>query len=280
MSSTKVDTLKVPGANLHCEVRGSGPVLLMICGAPADAGAYGGIAGILADRYTVVTYDPRGISRSTLDGEAGDWKVEVDADDAAKVLEAYATEPAYVLGCSGGALIGFDLAVRYPHLVHTLVGHEPPTLELLDDSEQWHAAFQGVYDTYRSAGVGPAMQEFITAVTGGEGGAEPPPMPDFSQMPPEMLEMMGRMQGNFDFFFSHILRPANHHVPDIEGLKATESRVVIAVGEESSGQMPHEAGVKLADRVGAKLVDFPGDHQGFATHTPDFAEAVHNALRG
>jgi hypothetical protein len=32
MQATKTNTLRVPGANLYDEVRGSGPVLLLICG--------------------------------------------------------------------------------------------------------------------------------------------------------------------------------------------------------------------------------------------------------
>ncbi|TIU63569.1 MAG: hypothetical protein E5W25_24420, partial [Mesorhizobium sp.] len=54
-------TLKVPGASLYYETPGSGPVLLIIPGGPQDAGVFAGLAGRLADRYTVVAYDPRGI---------------------------------------------------------------------------------------------------------------------------------------------------------------------------------------------------------------------------
>jgi pimeloyl-ACP methyl ester carboxylesterase len=45
MSTTKTATLKAPGATLSYEVTGSGPVLLIIPGAPADAGAFAAIAG-------------------------------------------------------------------------------------------------------------------------------------------------------------------------------------------------------------------------------------------
>ena len=68
MQLAKTDTLKVPGANLHWEVRGSGPVLLLICGGVCDAAGYAGRAQQLADRYTVVPSDRRGNSRSPLDG--------------------------------------------------------------------------------------------------------------------------------------------------------------------------------------------------------------------
>jgi hypothetical protein len=40
MSTAKTDTLKVPGASLYYELTGSGPLQLMIPGAPADAGGF------------------------------------------------------------------------------------------------------------------------------------------------------------------------------------------------------------------------------------------------
>ncbi len=40
MNDTKVDTLRVPGASLYYEVRGSGPVLLMIGAGAADAASF------------------------------------------------------------------------------------------------------------------------------------------------------------------------------------------------------------------------------------------------
>jgi pimeloyl-ACP methyl ester carboxylesterase len=51
--------LDVPGARLYYERRGTGPLLLI--GSPVDSSGFAG----LADRYTVVTYDPRGIGNST-----------------------------------------------------------------------------------------------------------------------------------------------------------------------------------------------------------------------
>jgi pimeloyl-ACP methyl ester carboxylesterase len=70
----KADYLKVPGARIYFETRGSGPVLLMIPGGPTDADVFAAIAPFLRDHYTVVTYDPRGISRSTLEAAPEDWR--------------------------------------------------------------------------------------------------------------------------------------------------------------------------------------------------------------
>ncbi|HEX2739310.1 MAG TPA: alpha/beta hydrolase, partial [Rubrobacter sp.] len=82
MNESRTGALKVPGATLHYEVCGSGRVLLLIPGGPADAGGFAPIRDVLSDRYTVVTYDPRGLSRSPFDGEAQDTTVQTFAQDA------------------------------------------------------------------------------------------------------------------------------------------------------------------------------------------------------
>ena len=67
MTPTTVDTLPVPGASLYYKVQGSGPLLLMLQGGDGDAEGSDGVAAHLIDRYTVVSYDRRGLSRSKLD---------------------------------------------------------------------------------------------------------------------------------------------------------------------------------------------------------------------
>jgi pimeloyl-ACP methyl ester carboxylesterase len=113
----ETNILAVPGASLHFEVRGAGPVLLLICGGVYDAAGYGPLAERLAGRYTVVTYDRRGNSRSPLDHPPGPQRIEEHGDDAYRVLGAVgvtAEAPAYVFGNSSGAMIGLELAARHP----------------------------------------------------------------------------------------------------------------------------------------------------------------------
>lgn len=105
-------------------------------------------------------------------------------------------------------------------------------------------------------------------------------MPDMSQMIQEMLEGMARMQANSEFFLAHLLPTTIHHVPDVAALQGVASRIVVGVGQASQGQMPHLAALALAERLGTEPVDFPGDHQGFATHPGPFAETIHQALHG
>jgi pimeloyl-ACP methyl ester carboxylesterase len=41
----RADTLRVPGASLYHEIRGSGPVLLLLPGAGGDAAVFDPVAG-------------------------------------------------------------------------------------------------------------------------------------------------------------------------------------------------------------------------------------------
>ena len=276
MHDVETRTLQVPGAELHYEIRGTGPLLLMIPGAPADAGALAGLAALLSDRYTVVAYDQRGLSRSPLTGAPEDQNVEVFGQDAHRLLTALDSGPAYVLGNSGGALTALDLAARHPEQVRALLVHEPPVPELLPDREHWRTTFQDVLDTYRADGAGAAMQKFVATIEGEPSG--PPEMPDFSQMPPEALEMMGRIQGNIDFFLAHILLPVLRFAPDLTALRSNATPIAVGVGASSPEGVPLRSARMLAEHLETKPIEFPGDHQGLAFDTITSAELVHDAF--
>ena len=70
MSAAKHDTLRVPGVTLFYRLRGSGPMLLILPGGDGDADSTDSLCKQLDGRYTVVTYDRRGLSRSILDSPA------------------------------------------------------------------------------------------------------------------------------------------------------------------------------------------------------------------
>lgn len=276
-TATEVETrtVKVPGATLYVEVRGSGSVLLCITGGPTDAGMFADLGGRLADRYTVVSYDQRGHSRSTLDGEPEDIPVALHADDAAEILAEVGGEPAYVYGNSGGATIGLDLVSRRPELVRTLVAHEPPLFELLPDADQWRAGFVDIDETYRAEGVFPAMGKFGALVE--KGG------PKYSEEQqaspsPEAQEMMERMAGNFQLFVAHELQQIGAYVPDFDALRGAPTRIVSAAGESSGEQGARRAAIVLAERLGSPVTYLPGGHGGWGADRREFADNLHEVL--
>lgn len=282
--STKSATLKVPGATLYYEVQGSGPVLVMIPGGPTDAGVFAGLAASLADRYTVVAYDPRGNSRSTFDGTPEQQQLDTHGDDAARLIEALSREPVYVLGSSGGAQIGLNLAARHPERVRALVAHEPPCVLVLADPSETIAGTDEVYDIYRRDGVGPAMGRFMKLAGMGDesqradaqqGGAPPQAGPN-----PGDVEAFARIKGNVDYFLQHGLKPISSYVPDVATLRAGPVKVVIGVGETTKGQLAHRTAIALAEKLGTQPVTFPGDHVGYGSHAVTFAETLHRVFRG
>ncbi len=269
-------TLKVPGASLYFETQGAGPLLLLIPGGPTDAGIFAALAAQLADRYQVVRYDPRGNSRSILDGPPVDQDMDVHGDDAARLLAEFGTEPAYVLGSSGGAQIGLNLAARYPLRVHTLVAHEPPCILMLDDAEESRSFNESVNETYRTAGVGAAMQKFMVGA-GLAGG----PKPQQAAPPPaELREAFGRIQGNADYFLAHGLKPIGFYVPDVAALNAGPVRIIVGIGEASAGGLAGRSAQALAKRLGIAPVSFPGGHGGYNDAPATFADRLDGVLRG
>jgi len=272
------NTVKVPGATLYYEVRGRGPVLLTIPGGPTDAGMFAALAEFLADRYTVVTYDPRGHSRSAFDGPPEDVTVAQHADDAARLIDEVSGEPAYVLGSSGGGTIGLELITRHPDKVKTLVVHEPPVMEVLPDRERWRGIFADIYDTYRSQGAFPAMGKFGQAVEEGGPRYSEQQQQQQGEPDPEQAATMQRMLGNFDFFLGHEIRAIGGYVPDIAALKATRDRIVIGGGKTSGEQGAYRAARALADAIGIELTHFEGAHGGFGASEDAFAQRLRESL--
>jgi pimeloyl-ACP methyl ester carboxylesterase len=276
-AQVQIRTLKIPGATLYYEMRGSGPVLLMIAGGGTDAGVFEGVASFLAHDYTVVTYDPRGNSRSPLDGPPEDQQIEVHSDDARRLLEAVSAGPALVFGTSSGAIVGLDLIARHPGVVSKLVAHEPPLLELLPDAAKWHAFHDDVYDTYQREGAEVAARKWAAGV--GLDMAGPPPGVEF---PPSVVEAMKRMAGNTDLFLAHELRPFTRYVPDLARLSAQKDRIVLIGGQDSrdklAKQTAYRPAVLLAEHLGTQVVDFPGDHGGYGAYPEAFASKLRDVL--
>jgi pimeloyl-ACP methyl ester carboxylesterase len=271
----KTGSLKVPGASIYYEVRGSGPVLLMMPGGPADAGAFRKIAGELASHYTVVTYDPRGLSHSPLDGPIEDERiVETAADDVHRLLTALTKEPAFVFGSSGGAVIALELTARHPEQVRALVSHEPPSPSLQPDPARAQAEMEEIVQTYRSAGIGRAIQKLMVQTRMRSG----PPPPPQGEPTPEALEAMAQMKRNMDFWLGHSFHALGTYEPDFAALKAGSSRIIPAVGGESRGELAHEGGQQLAKRLGTEAAVFPGAHGGFDSHAGEFATRLRQVL--
>ncbi|MCC9309523.1 alpha/beta hydrolase [Kitasatospora sp. RB6PN24] len=278
---TTTGLLKVPGAALHHEHRGSGPVLLLIPGGAGDAGLYAGLAERLAAHWTVVGYDPRGLSRSPLDGPLTDQRVEVWSDDARRLLDLYSPDaPAAVFGSSSGAIVALDLLARHPERVWRVVAHEPPLLELLADPTPYRTLFAETGRLSRTAGPTAAMAH----LGAGLGGEQPDDARQddrpATELPPEIQEMAPRMAANMPVFLERMLHQFATAELELAALHPVADRLALAAGRDSR-QLPvfHGPAARLAELLGAELVEFPGGHLGSVEHPAEFAEVLHRTLR-
>ncbi|MER5178733.1 alpha/beta hydrolase [Streptomyces sp. NPDC002896] len=269
---TTTHTLDVPGARLHYEVRGAGP-LLLVMGAPMDAAAFAPLADALAGDHTVVTHDPRGISGSRLDDPEQDSTPDLRADDVAAILDDLGAESADVFGSSGGAVTGLALAGRHPGRVRTLVAHEPPLLKLLPDAGERIAVIDDIVEAFHREGIGAAWMKFMAAagfdVGGDDGGPTPPPG-----------EPSEQDLANSARFFAHEMRDTSCYEPDVDALTAGAARVVVGIGAASGGLITYRTSRALAELLGTPPVEFPGDHGGFLGQPKEFAEVLQKVLTG
>ncbi|MGI5129467.1 alpha/beta fold hydrolase [Pseudonocardia sp. CA-107938] len=251
--------LDVPGARLSYDVAGAGPLLLLIPGGAMPGAAFTGLQAALADRFTVVRYDSRGLGGSSFAGEPHPITVPGQADDALALLDALSPDaPAFVLGSSGGALTGLDLVTRHPDRVRLLVAHEPPLTYLLDEPDDAEAVMR----VYREQGPAAAMAAFLGA-TGLDREAQdgPPPDPAF----------MASLVGNFDVFFGQMWAGIGAYRADVEALRSRP--VLLGVGE-TSDQAAERATRELARLLDRDPVTFVGGHTGFTEDPERFAKEL------
>jgi pimeloyl-ACP methyl ester carboxylesterase len=163
---------RVGDIDIHYEIDGQGPPLLLIMGLGGQASSWGDdLLSLLAAHFQVIRFDNRGCGLSDKP-EAG-YTIATMADDAGGLLEAIGCQRAHVFGISMGGMIAQELALRHPQRLHGLVlgctacswingvGPAPEVVALmvpapgLDPEEQVRRAWPAI-----------ASQEFIDSAEG------------------------------------------------------------------------------------------------------------------
>jgi pimeloyl-ACP methyl ester carboxylesterase len=281
-------TLVVPGATLTYDVRRNPttnqPPLFLI-GSPMAAAGFGSLASRFADR-TIVTYDPRGSERSIKDDPTSPSTPEEHADDLHRVIEAVGLGPVDLFASSGGAVNALMLVCRHPEDVRTLVAHEPPAENYLPDAEAARAASRAVHGSYLRGGFGAGMAHFIALVS-----HRGPFTDDWARQPapdPATFGLPTEDDGQRDDpLLGQNIESGTEPEFDFDALRAASTRIVIAVGAESDGELAHRAGEAVAERLGTEPIVVPSNHGGFLggeygqTGDPDaFAAKLRDVLEG
>lgn len=267
--SVTTATLRVPDATLYYEVRGQGPLVVLV-GAPMDARSFEPLANLLAADHTVLTTDPRGINRSLVGDADQDSTPELRADDLARLVAHLDAGPAAVLGSSGGAVSVLALAQADPEQVHTVIAHEPPLTELLPDRERHRAATEEIIAAHLAGDRVGAWKKFLANanITLSE--------EEFEAM--VLAEPTPQEAADEHFQHAHMLRPTTRWIPDVDTLRAVNTRIVVGIGEESTGQVCDHTSRALTAALGIAPTMFPGDHIGFVGDPDTFAQRLREVL--
>jgi pimeloyl-ACP methyl ester carboxylesterase len=263
---TTMQLLKTAEADIAYDVRGPLPTPdrrppLFMIGQPMTASGFGALASHFPDR-TVVTYDPRGLGRSTRRDGRSDHLPTVQANDVHAVIEALGAGPVEMFASSGGAVTALALVAGYPEDVVTLVAHEPPLIPVLPDFAAAERALAAVRDVYEAKGSSAGMAAFIS-MTSWRGEftdvyfAQPAADPVAFGMAPE------DDGSRDDPVLSERSWAISSFRPDVDALAAAPTRVVIAVGEESQRTFTGRTSAATADLLGQRATVFPSHHGGF-----------------
>jgi pimeloyl-ACP methyl ester carboxylesterase len=266
MVMTATHRLETAEVDIAYDVRGPLPTAdgrppLFMIGQPMEANGFATLASYLPER-TVVTYDPRGLGRSVRKDGRVDHVPTVQANDVHAVIEALGGGPVEMFASSGGAVTALALVAAHPGDVTTLVAHEPPIIAVLPDAGAAERARGCVRDEYEARGSSAGMAAFIV-MTSWRGEftddyfAQPAPDPAQFGMPSE------DDGSRDDPLLSDRSWAVSSYRPDVDGLAAAPTRVVVAVGEESLDTFTGRTAVATAELLGQPTTVFPSHHGGF-----------------
>ncbi|MGW7381997.1 alpha/beta fold hydrolase [Streptomyces sp. NPDC054794] len=222
------------------DVMGGGPVLLVLPGGAGHPMGLGPMLERLAERFTVVTYDPLGLAHGRLGLPVPDQRVADWSDGAQRVLEAVLPpgESAYVFGTSSGGITALDLLARHPLRLRHVVAHEPPCVTLLPDGVRQRAAL-------------------------------------IAQLERHAPSREGVPSSPMAVFVAHVLRPFTAYSPD---RALSSARLTVTAGSDSRGQVLHRTAELVAERLGSPFTEFPGGHLGTLEHPVEFADRLAETL--
>jgi len=109
------------GTRIAYEVSGTGPALVVVCGALSERSAFARLRPLLDGHFTLWAYDRRGRGDS---GDTPPYSPERELEDLAAVIEA-AGAPAFVFGHSSGAILALRAAISGVPM-RRLAVNEPP----------------------------------------------------------------------------------------------------------------------------------------------------------
>ena len=269
---------------LFCRREGSGPILLLIHGVACDSEFFRETSAILAEKFTVISYDRRGYSRSIAAEGENDFSVWAHAEDAAEIIRleqkrnaedgqcpveagwqsdgcsADLSTGVFVAGCSAGGAVAAALATKYPELVRQVFLHEPLMRGSGELAAEQDAFWEKLRKSTEKHRIITCMMHFVNAMGGMNREKEG-----------QSLEQQSRNLKNLELFLEK-------EMDSFSGLKLDDFDisvpVTVACGSDDREGMFHRSAHQAAEAKGWKYVTVPGYHN-FASDEPEaFAKCL------
>lgn len=279
--------LPVPGATLYYNLIGtSGPLLVLVPVSNGTTLFYEALASHVSSHFRVLLYDRRGYHRSRADNRPNkDELYTAHANDVAALIQHVSsspteceTEPAFVFTSSASSGIATELLLNHPHLVHSIILHEPAFTPIIPGElgikitqAGTDIASKGSKKDLRGANAiintllyrNTELQSFKAC-------------PIFAQVPAvfKLADMI--------YYLTNEIIASRDYLPDLEKLKeqAVKGKVKLVLGREETGPLARTPAEVLSGVLGLGVGLAPGGHVGYVTHAREFAEYLWKQLVG
>jgi pimeloyl-ACP methyl ester carboxylesterase len=164
-------TISVNGVELHYRQTGQGEAILLLHGWPQSSHEWHKIMPRLAENYTAIAPDMRGLGDSSIPADGYDKRTV--AEDIHQLVQQLGLQQIYLVAHDMGVPVAYAYASLYPNEIRKLVVLDvpPPTANAAIDL--WHIGFhmvpnlpeiliQGREETYLRYFYGDASPEYIT----------------------------------------------------------------------------------------------------------------------
>ena len=255
--------MRVNGIDIHHEVEGHGPPLVIVHGSWTDHAVWGEVARLLAPSYRVIRYDRRGHSRS--ERPPGAYTRRQHEDDLAALIERLGAAPAYLGGSSYGGIVALGLAARRPDLVRGVAVHEPAAFSVIPGRKRAEiaSAMDAVRDQIAAGDVVAGTIRFVEELILGPGAWEALPE-----------SVRATFIGNAPAYVADQLDPTWSDL-DIDAVNRFPGPILLTQGQASPAWLPliTDRLVELIPRAACARILGAG-HSPHMSHPATYAQIV------
>ena len=239
--------------------------MLLIHGGGLDCGTVIRLGDMLAEDFTVVAYDRRGLSRSPRPKGWKQTSIAEQAEDACGILTVLGFAPAAIVGHSLGALIALELLLQHPDLVRRATLLDPGPLDsAIPDRQQKMAMPEDVRAAMAEGGTKAGFEALLRNLH------------IWDAIDPGAQQ---RVLGNAEVFFSLETPLLQMYRPDEALVGANRIPVQVGAGEETPPVF-REMAEWLASQLHIHVEGIPGGHASCIEHPEGVAKVIRPFLQG